>query len=108
MYYFFTVKAETRGSNPLRVATNNNDIGGDSMVDYKQDQGRDKRRMTITSSTLVTVDEAAQELGLPPDTIHWWLRRGHIERMGYRPQPMGRPKTLIDIEALHQFLANRQ
>lgn len=68
----------------------------------------ESRIMTITSDTLVTVDEAAEEFDLQPDTIHRWIQRGHIHRMGYRPQEMGRPKTVIDLEELRRFLASRQ
>lgn len=74
---------------------------------HRYSNGRDTRRMTVTSNTLVTVDEAAEELHIKPGTIRTWIERGFINRLGFRPQPMGRPRTVIDIDELRRFLETR-
>jgi len=63
------------------------------------------RRMTITSDNLMTVYEAASELGLQVNTVRAWVVQGHIHRMGTQRQKMGRPKILIDLNELKRFIA---
>jgi predicted ArsR family transcriptional regulator len=61
--------------------------------------------MTTAHDSLVTIDEAAEELGLCPSSIRRWLVKGKLQRMGTQHQPMGRPKVLIAMEELREYLA---
>jgi len=63
------------------------------------------RRMTITSDNLLTVGEAASELGVQVNTLRSWVARGHIQRMGTQRQKMGRPKIVVDLNELKRFIA---
>ncbi len=63
------------------------------------------RRMTITSNNLLTVREAASELGLEVNTLRSWVARGHIHRMGTQRQKMGRPKIVVDLNEVTRFIA---
>ena len=62
------------------------------------------RRMTITSNNLLTVSEAANELGLQVNTLRSWVARGHIHRMGTQRQKMGRPRIVVDLNELKRFI----
>jgi excisionase family DNA binding protein len=62
------------------------------------------RRMLIRSNNLLTVSEAASELGLQAGTVRSWVVRGHIHRMGTQRQKMGRPKIVIDLNELKRFI----
>ena len=66
------------------------------------------RRMTITSDNLLTVYEAASELGLQVNTVRAWVVQGHIHRMGTQRQKMGRPKIVVDLNELKRFIANNR
>lgn len=62
------------------------------------------RRMTITSNNLLTVSEAAIELGIQVNTLRSWVARGHIHRMGTQRQKMGRPRIVVDLNELKRFI----
>ena len=66
------------------------------------------RRMTITSNNLLTVSEAANELGLQVNTLRSWVARGHIHRMGTQRQKMGRPRIVVDLNELKRFIESNR
>ena len=61
--------------------------------------------MTTASDSLVTIAEAAEALGLCPSSIRRLLVQNKLHRMGKQHQPMGRPKVLIAMEELREYLA---
>ena len=64
--------------------------------------------MTTTNDSLVTIDEAAEALGLCSSSIRRWLVKGKLQRMGTQHQPMGRPRVLIAMEELKEYLATHR
>ena len=61
--------------------------------------------MTTAHDSLVTIDEAAEALGLCSSSIRRLLVQGKLQRMGTQHQPMGRPRVLISITELREYLA---
>jgi hypothetical protein len=61
--------------------------------------------MTTTNDSLVTIAEAAEAMGLCPSSIRRLLVQGKLHRLGKQHQPMGRPKVLIAMEELKEYLA---
>jgi len=61
--------------------------------------------MTTANDSLVTIDEAAEALGLCSSSIRRLLVQGKLHRMGKQRQPVGRPRVLIAMEELKEYLA---
>jgi response regulator of citrate/malate metabolism len=61
--------------------------------------------MITAHNSLVTIDEAAEELGLCSSSIRRLLVQGKLQRMGTQHQPVGRPRVLIAMEELRKYLA---
>ena len=61
--------------------------------------------MITAHNSLVTIDEAAEELGLCSSSIRRLLVQGKLQRMGTQHQPVGRPRVLIVMEELKEYLA---
>lgn len=64
--------------------------------------------MTTANDSLVTVAEAAEELGLCSSSIRRLLVQGKLQRMGTQHQPMGRPRVLISITELREYRAGHR
>ena len=64
--------------------------------------------MTTTSDSLVTIAEASEALGLCSSSIRRLLVQGKLQRMGTQHQPMGRPRVLIAMEELKEYLATHR
>ena len=49
-----------------------------------------------TERTEISVKDAAAKYGIPSQTIHAWIRRGHIRRLASQKHGAGRPYVIID------------
>jgi len=69
---------------------------------------KDPQHTLKNTDHLYTVYQAGEEIGVLAKTILKWLERGYINRRGVERKGMGRPRVLVDITELRQFMQQRQ
>lgn len=58
--------------------------------------------MRTQEPAVVTIAESARRLGITPNGLRYWIRRGHIETVA---TPLGR---VVLAESLRAFIASRE
>jgi hypothetical protein len=64
--------------------------------------------LTATPRRCYTPPTAAEFLGVSPEKIIHFIRRGELRASNITADPSGRPRYVITPEALEAFLASRQ
>ena len=69
---------------------------------------RERRAAAALARRCYTPPTLAEYLGVTPEKIILWIRRGELVASNITADPQGRPRYVITPQAVETFLASRQ